>query len=263
MKKILFLILCTLLISCQKKSEVSYSDEKVLITPTIAEILEVKAIGWKAGLLRSIDISKGIQLTFTFPKLENKDLRYLVDNYGVDGWVVKVRRKGLMKNETVGYLHVPIILPGQKNAMRINQVNKASFKVLYSAAVVSTRFSNLPCPAFKHNLLIKKMEVNKTETSSSRLRVSSLEEERLIVRVEDFNYSNTSLNGGNELRGEYTIEIAFYNKVRKTKLSNFITLNGTAIIVSEDSVSLSGCENFKIPPRMEEKDDSKKFKWNK
>ncbi len=263
MKILSFVFLFAVLFSCQKKSEVSYSGERVSIQPTESSIVDIDTLSWKVGMLRNIEISRGIQVTFTFPQFETKDLRYLVDKFGVDSWIIKVKRRGMMRNETIGYLYVPIILPGQKNAMRINQLKKGSFRILYSASSVSTRFSNLPCPAFKHDLLIEKVGLGDEQPFTSKISVSPVEEERLLVRVEEFNYSNTSLNGGKELRGDYYIEIGFYNKERKFKLSNFIELNGSAKVVREKSVPISGCENFKIPPRVEESGGMDKFKWNK
>ncbi|WP_372651149.1 hypothetical protein [Halobacteriovorax sp.] len=263
MKILSCIFLFAVLLSCQKKSEVSYSGERVTIEPTEARIVDVDILPWKVGMLRNILISRGVQVTFTFPQIEKKDLRYLVDKFGIDSWIVKVKRKGMMRNETIGYLYVPIILPGQKNAMRINQLKKGSFRILYSASSVSTRFSNLPCPAFKHDLLIEKTGLGNEKPFSSKLSVSPVEEERLLVRVEEFNYSNTSLNGGKDLRGDYYVEIGFYNTERKVKLSNFIELEGSAKVVRERSVPISGCENFKIPPRGEETGGMEEFKWNK
>ena len=263
MKKVLLLIVFSLVISCQKKSEVTHSGERVTIKPTQSEIIDINPIIWKAGILRNITISRGVQVIFSFPQFESKDLRFFVDKFGVDSWIVKVKRKGMMRNETIGYLYVPIILPGQKNAMRINQLKKGSFRILYSASSVSSRFANLPCPAFNHDYLIEKTEVADAKPFSSKLSLSPVEEERLLVRVEEFNYSNTSVNGGKELRGDYYVDIAFYNKERKTKLSNFIELDGVAKVIREKSLPLSGCENYKIPPRMEGGDGLNQFKWNK
>ncbi len=262
MKKILLLLSLALLFSCQKKSEVIYDGERVSIKPTASGVTDIDPIIWKAGILRNITISRGVQVTFSFPQFESKDLRFFVDKFGVDSWIVKVKRKGMMRNETIGYLYVPIILPGQKNAMRINQLKKGSFRILYSASTVSARFANLPCPAFKHDYLIEKVEIGDAKPFSSKLSLSPVEEERLLVRVEEFNYSNTSLNGGTELRGDYYVDIAFYNKERKTKLSNFIELDGMAKVVREKSTPLTGCENYKIPPRMEGGDSMNQFKWN-
>lgn len=263
MKIASFILLITVLLSCQKKSEVTYDGERVTIKPTESSIVDIDTLPWKVGMLRNIEISRGVQVTFTFPQLETKDLRYLVDKFGIDSWIVKVKRRGMMRNETIGYLYVPIILPGQKNAMRINQLKKGSFRILYSASSVSTRFSNLPCPAFKHDYLIEKIGLGDEKPLSTKISVSPVEEERLLVRVEEFNYSNTSLNGGKDLRGDYYVEIGFYNKERKVKLSNFIELNGSAKVVREKSVSISGCENFKIPPRVEDTNGINRFKWNR
>lgn len=260
--KTLFLIVSTLLfISCDKKSEVIYSGKRVIIKPVNAGIADIDIMKWKVGMMRNITISRGVQVTVNFPKIAKEHLRFLVDKYSIDSWVVKVKRRGMMRNETIGYLYVPIILPGQKNVMRINQLSTGSFKVFYAASAVSSRFSRLPCPAFKHDYLIEKVDIQRTKPLMTKLVVSPVEEQRILAKVEEFNYSNTVINGGKELRGEYYLEIAFYNKERKVKLSNWIELDGVAKVLRERSIPLKGCENFKIPPRGKDENLYKKFNF--
>ena len=256
---ILFVLLIT--ISCDKKSEVIYSGQRVIIKPVSAGVEDIDVVRWKVGLMRNLTVSRGIQIVVNFPKIDKKHLHFLVDKYGVDSWVIKVKRRGMMRNETMGYLYIPLILPGQKNVMRINQLSTGSFKVYYAASAVSSRFSNLPCPAFNHDLLIEKVELVTSNPLVTNLVVSPVEEERILAKVEEFNYANTVINGGKELRGEYYLEIAFYNKKRKVKLSNFIELAGVGKVVRERSVPISGCENYTIPPRGEDENLYKKFNF--
>lgn len=261
MKIFLVLLFSFLFLSCDKKSEVVYSGKRVIIRPINTGLEKISIIKWKVGMMRNITISRGVQMIINFPNIDKKHLRFLVDNYGVDSWVIKVKRRGMMRNETMGYLYVPIILPGQKNIMRINQLTTGSFKVFYAASAVSSRFSRLPCPAFKHDYLIEKVDLERSSPLVTNLIVSPVEEERILARVEEFNYANTVVNGGKELRGEYYLEIAFYNKERKVKLSNWIELDGVAKVLRERSVPIAGCENYKIPPRGKEENLYKKFNF--
>ncbi|OUR96243.1 hypothetical protein A9Q84_07750 [Halobacteriovorax marinus] len=263
MKKLIWILVLTLTYSCQKKSEVTYTKQRVVIKPTWSGVDNLKIIKWRVGLMRNLVISRGVQITIRLPQLEKKDLKYLVDKFGVDSWIIKVKRKGMMRYETMGYFYIPLILPGQRNAMRINQMKAGSFKVYYASSAVSERLSNLPCPAFKHDLKIEKVEIQDSKPLINHIIVSPAEESRILSRVEEFSYSNTVLNGGKELRGDYFIEIAFYNKGRKNKLSNFVELNGTARVLRERSNPIAGCESFRIPPFKEGEDLRQKFKWNK
>jgi hypothetical protein len=260
--KVLFLLATVFLFfSCDKNSEVIYSGKRVIIKPKNAGIEDIDIIKWKVGMMRNITISRGVQIIVNFPTIDKKHLRFLVDKYGVDSWIVKVKRRGMMRNETMGYLYIPIILPGQKNSMRINQLSTGSFKVFYAASAVSSRFSRLPCPAFKHDYIVEKVEVARTSPLMRKLVVSPVEEQRILAKVEEFNYAHTIVNGGEELRGEYYLEIAFYNKERKVKLSNWIELDGLAKVLRERSVPLKGCENFKIPPRGKDENLYQKFNF--
>ena len=261
MKIFIFLASTLFFSSCDKYSEVIYSGQRVIIKPVNAGIEDISIVRWKVGMMRNITISRGVQITVNFPKIEKEHLRFLVDKYGVDSWVVKVKRRGMMRNETMGYLYVPLILPGQKKSMRINQLSTGSFKVFYASSSISSRFSRLPCPAFKHDYLIEKVGMKKSSPLMKKIVVSPIEEERILARVEEFNYANTVVNGGKELKGNYNLEIAFYNKKRKVKLSNWIELDGVAEVLREKSVPLSGCENFKIPPRGKEENLYKKFNF--
>lgn len=261
MKSLLLISIFILFSSCTKKSEVIYSGQRVIIKPTKSGISDVDIIKWNVGMMRNITVSRGVQITVDFPVIAKEHLRFLVDKYGVDSWIIKVKRKGMMRNETMGYLYVPIILPGQKNLMRINQLSTGSFKVFYAASAVSSRFSNLPCPAFNHDLLIEKVELTSSDPLVTNITVSPVEEQRILAKVEEFNYAHTTINGGKELRGDYFLEIAFYNKERKVKLSNFIELPGVGKIVREKSIPITGCENYKIPPRGKDENKYNKFQW--
>jgi hypothetical protein len=262
MKALLFVFLFLIASSCTKKSEVIYSGQRVIIKPAESGIGDIDIVKWNVGMMRNIEISRGIQMTVDFPRIEKKHLRFLVDKYGVDSWIIKVKRKGMMRNETMGYLYIPIILPGQKNVMRINQLSTGSFKVYYAASAVSSRFSNLPCPAFKHDLIIEKVALESSSSLVTDLVVSPVEEQRILAKVEEFSYAHSIINGGEELRGEYYLEIAFYNKERKVKLSNFIQLDGVGKVLRERSVPITGCENFKVPPRGRDENKYQKFQWN-
>lgn len=263
MKNIFLILVLAIFSSCQKKSEVFYTRQRVVIKPTWSGVESLKIIPWRVGLMRNITISRGIQITIRLPQLKKKDLRYLVDKFGVDSWIMKVKRKGMMRYETMGYFYVPLILPGQRNAMRINQMKAGNFKIYYASSAVSSRLSNLPCPAFKHDLLIEKTSIKESKPLINNLIVSPAEEKRILSRVEEFSYANTILNGGKELRGEYFIELAFYNKERKSKLSNFIELEDTASVLVERSNPIAGCESYQIPPFKEGENPREQFKWNR
>ena len=65
----------------------------------------------------------------------------------------------------------------------------------------------------------------------------------MSAKVEPITYAPININGGQVLRGDYSIDIALYNQKRKLKLSNWVKIKKTASIKTEEEVTLRGCRN--------------------
>lgn len=252
-----------LLSSCEKKSEYSVNNAIASIKPLNVGAEDADVVPWTVGFLGKQKVAKGIKIKVKFPQLETEDIEDLVNNRGADSWLIRVRRRTMGRSEILGFLYVPIALPGTKDAgqMRIKQTKGGFFSVYYAAAAISSRFEKFDCPAFDHDKWIDEIKVETDNTPGSVIATSPSEMEIVSARVEAFTYSTITLNGGRSLTGEYIIDLALYNQTEKRKMSNYLELADRVFVSKEVSVPLEGCTGFKIPPKEEEK--SKPFKFGR
>lgn len=261
---ILFGIL-SLTFSCSKKSEIKFTENAFYINPKETGISGVKIEKWRVGPLRKQELSKGVTAYISFPQLKREDLERLISEFGIDSWLVKVKKRSFSVNTTLGYLYIPLIVPGTqgRNKNRRHQIKKGTFSVYYSAAAISKRFENFECPAFSHDRYVDKVSIDGRAVTLDQLFAGPLEETYIGAKVTEYSYSGNILNGGQSIEGEYTVEIALYNHKDKKKKSNFIELVEAMNITSERRRAISGCEGFQIPAKEEDVDKMRLFRWKK
>jgi hypothetical protein len=267
--KYLYLIsgitLCLLLASCTKYSEYrKKSSGQVFVTPYNFQIESVRVHDWKVGKYLKQKVSKGVNIQFRLPVLSKSDLMDLVTTKKVNSWLVKVMRRGRGRSETIGWMYIPLSSSGEKN-LRVNPIKMASFNVYYAAAAISNRFLKYNCPALDHRKEISIHKIVDSRSNSSKVIVVSMAEEHKVnARVEQFSYGGYVINGGMKLSGEYHLEIAFYNSIKKRVKSNFIHYDQYVDIVTEKDVHVKGCAGFKVPPKGKDDGNSfKKFKFGR
>jgi len=266
LKEILSITLILLLTSsCSKKSEITFTDNAFYINPKNTGLSDVRVNKWYVGPSRKQEVSKGVTAFISFPLLERKDLDRLIMDFGIDSWLVKVKKRSFNVNTTLGYLYIPLIIPGTqgRNKNRRHQIKKGTFSVYYSAAAISKRFELFECPAFSHDRYVDKVEIEKRAITLDQLFAGPLEETYIGAKVTEFSYSGNILNGGSSVVGEYTIEIALYNHKEKKKKSNYIELVEALNVTSERQRAISGCEGFQIPTKEEDVDKRKLFRWKR
>ncbi|OIQ19210.1 MAG: hypothetical protein BM556_07950 [Bacteriovorax sp. MedPE-SWde] len=261
------ILLCGIIIlaqSCTKHSEIKFTDNAFYINPESTGLSDYRIEKWRVGPLRKQELSKGVTVFISFPQLKRPDLEKLISKYGIDSWLVKVRKRSFSVNTVLGYLYIPLVIPGTqgRNKHRRHQIKKGAFSIYYSAAAISKRFEGFECPAFEHDRYIDKVEIHKRALNLDQIYAGALEESYIGPKVTEFGYSGNILNGGASIEGEYTVEIALYNHKNKKKKSNYIELVESANITSEKRRQISGCEGFKIPTKEEDVDKMKLFRWN-
>ncbi|GAB4019660.1 MAG: hypothetical protein Fur0010_21880 [Bdellovibrio sp.] len=262
MKGVYLLIASLLFFGCEKKSEYSVKDGIVTILPTNVGAESAEVIPWTVGILGKVKVAKGINIKVAFPQLEKEAIEDLVKNRGVNSWLIRVRRRHFGRSEILGFLYVPIALPGANDSsVRVKQTKGGFFSVYYAAAALSSRFEKFDCPAFDHNLWIDDIEVYNDKSAGNMIATSPSEMEIISAKVEAFSYSPITLNGGKSLTGEYVIDLALYNHQSKRKVSNYLELDQKIKVSTELPVHIEGCAGFKIPQR--EEDSSKKFKFGR
>jgi hypothetical protein len=262
--RLLFISCLVLFISCSENTKVQINPGSVRVMPESMGVTALENISWRVGPLRRQEVSKGVRVEFTMPYLPSDAMETIIERYEVDSWLIRLRRKGLMKNNVLVMAYMPLFAreyPRGRN-LRIRQSKKLTFRVHYHAAAVSTRFSNFMCPAFEHDLKLNDISVKNNSERMGTAVVSGVGKNRVLGKVEKFDY-NLTVNGGSTLQGEYIVEMAFYNSEKKNRHSNWMTLADTGVVGRESSVRLKGCENFKIPDRPVDEDALKKFKFGR
>lgn len=262
-----FAIFVTLLItlSCTKKSEIKFTENAFYINPINTGLTDVRVEKWRVGPNRDQEVSKGVTVFVSFPLLERDELERLVTEFGIDSWLIKVKKRSFSVNTTLGYVYIPLIVPGTqgKNKNRRHQIKKGTFSVYYSAAAISKRFENFECPAFNHNRYVEDWTINKRPITLDQIFAGPLEETYIGAKVTEYSYSGNILNGGQSIEGDYTVEIALYNHKEKKKKSNYIELVEVLNISAERQRQISGCEGFQIPTKEEDVNKMELFRWKR
>lgn len=266
MKKVFVLFLFFLLfISCTKNAEISFKGKNFYLTVDSVKIADIKAERWAVGPLRKQEVSKGIVVTIDFPEIDRESLDKLVQEFGVNSWLVRVRKRAFSVNTIVGHIYIPLIIPGTQsdNKYRRHQLKRGAISLYYPAAAVSKRFEHFSCPAFNHDRLVKGVEIEAGSGTPDKLYNSVVDRAYIQAPVVEFNYSGNILNAGESIIGEYEIDLALYNNKLKERITNFTTLNEVVIVKDETRVNINGCEGFQIPAKEEDVDKVKLFRWGK
>ena len=259
-------LLLILTFSCTDYAEVKKTSAGAFVSPNNLEMKQYTIEKWRVGPLRKQLVSKGIRVDLGFPVLDRDDLDNLLVEYGVNAWLIKVRRRSYSVNSVLGYIYIPLVVPGiqKKSKYRRHQIKQGAFSIYYSAAAISKRFENFECPAFEHNRYLDEVEIDSRDISVDRLFTGRQTDEYVAAKVQKFSYSGNILNGGASLVGEYSVQVAMYNSETKRRKSNFVELKEILRIVDEKTRSLSGCEGFEIPIKdLDEGNKIEQFKWNK
>lgn len=211
-------------------------------------------------------VSKGVEIRIRFPVLEKDHLEYLLNESDVNAWLVTVRKNTMTRSEVMERAYIPLIVPGtekSKITTRIRQMKSGYIRIYYAAAAVSSRFADLSCPAFKHNKLISSVELEQTASQVSPIIFRPYRKDRVLQKVNEFNYRPEPVNGDVSLEGNYTVEIGLYNFKKKMLLSNSYRLPQIAKVLREKEVDIKGCTNFKIPDFKNDSQGIEDFKFGR
>lgn len=251
--RILFLSsLILTIVSCTEKSGVTIRGEMSVVAAVGHSIKDIDENIWKVGPLGKQRVSKGFRVEISLPVLSIGHMQDIYKKHNMDSWILKAKQRSSYRGQVIGYMYFPLLSPGQDKGsnLRVTQLKRGIFSINFSAAAVSTRLRTLPCPAFKHEFRIDKLNVVSEKPSGENIFISSTQAKRVVSKVERFT-TRIILNGGASLRGDYMFELAAYNSRTKMRLSNWINIAGRAVVGSEIKKSIKGCENFKVPPARE------------
>lgn len=238
-------------LSCSQRSEVKYENGTGYIRSDRATVSEFRKINWKVGKYGKDTVSRGFRLSFELPLVEEEGLRVLYEEKGVDAWLIRLRRKQGLRNEIMAYFSMNLVSskPGGSSKLRFQSPRKGSIGIYYAASSISTRLDSLPCPALGHRLYLDEAGIEKVGRGQQMWVVSSAEESSISAKVGLISYSPLTVNGGMSLKGEYFIDLAFYNSLGKKRMSSFLPLNDKGQVGKEEFVNVKGCENYVVPSK--------------
>ena len=245
--RLLFLLICLISIGCKKESLLEKrSDGSYLIKPADYNIDSIQARDWKVGKNFKQKVSRGFSVTLNLPKLSEKSLLELHKTRKASAWLIRVKRGGAYGDEVLATLAVPFIHL-KKNQVKVGNISRVTFQILYAASSISMRLSNLNCPAFNHRKKIEAMSINHEPSSLKLIVISPIEEYKLNNKVTEFSYGNITFNGGNQLKGKYSFELALYGTGDSQKKSSWLAFEQIVEVVKEQEVDLKGCEGDVVP----------------
>ena len=241
-----------LLLSCSRYSETQIGKSSATIYPKGVGGELVREKPWRVGALRRQKVSKGFTYNVLLPYLERDDIQTIVRKFKVDSWILRLRKKGLMKNELIGHISLPLFAPGfnqrplVKKEQRVSQMKKAILQIHYRSAAISSRLAELRCPSLGHNLRIEELKLSETEIPKLPITISSFQRKTVLARVDKYDYHYV-FDAGASIVGEYIAEIALYDSKKRITYTDWIPLPKSAVVSAERNIRIKGCENFKIP----------------
>ena len=258
MKNWIYILIPFIFLGCSENyTYYSLNSHSFMIDLPKGTIDRVKIIDWKVGRGSSLSkISKGILISLNLPSISKNHLKDINEKTEVDSWLIKVSKISRTGNKTtLGHITLPLV---QKNWRKLSNkkffrdIKKTGFSIFYSAAAHSSRFAKFSCPAFDHNKIITDISIEERKASSTkRILVEKGTKYPLTSKSEEIGFF-TRLNGGVEMKGSYTFDLAFYNSKRGRRQGSFIPFKEFVKIPDEKSKHIKSCVGFKPTPLSEE-----------
>lgn len=236
--KALFLTLL-LSYSCTKYAEVSRDAMGIQIQPVMMDISHLNEIEWLVGNPKEVEVTQSFTFLVDMPRIKQEDLDYMTDHNGVDAWILRLIVNRGSETQDLGSMYTLFRPRKLGRAQGAGAASSVSMKVFYAASYASERFRNFKCPAFGHDLKIDSMAI-KGENEEFDLVISQsspyLEKSQLVE------LTPSSFNGGNNLVGDYFVEIAPYNSKKKTIHAPFKRLKKYVSVAREEKIRIKSCD---------------------
>ena len=224
--------------SCTKYASFEKNAVGISLEPVSMEISHLKDIEWKAGPKKD-ELTQSITFIIDLPKLKTDDLHFLLDQKGIDSWLLRLISRQSSKDQDIGSMYVPFKPSYAGRGASIGSTSSVTLRLMYAAAFMSERFRQFKCPAFAHNKKVSSMKISGSNDDFSIQLTGGMSYNDKAQMV---GLRPTDFNGGHSLVGDFYIEIAAYDSKKKMVLSNFKRLPMSVSVQSEEIVSVKGCE---------------------
>lgn len=233
------LILTVLLaLSCSREATLTKDAMGLRLLDVNMNITHLKEIEWPVGKRKEVTLTQSMVFVVEMPKVDPDDLEYITEAKGINAWILRLIVDRGSEKQDLGSLYALFkpkkVIRGQSGGAPTN----VSIKVFYAAAYASERFRSFECPALGHNRKITKMAV-KGDSQKFELnldQMTSYPEKSHLVEL-----APSSFNAGNSLLGEYYVEIAAYDSVKKVIYGGFKRLPVYVEVSGEEPTNVQSC----------------------
>lgn len=236
MKALLLTILLSY--SCTQKAHLSKDAMGLKLTNVQMEMSHLNEIDWLVGKHKEAKVTQSLIFVVDMPKVGEDDLEHLTKTKNIDGWIIRVIAQRGSESQDLGSLYTLFKSKKTSRGQGSGAPSSVSIKIYYASAYPSERFRFFHCPAFDHRKRITEMKFSGDKEPfeiSVDFAIPYPEKSHLIE------LSPSSFNGGNSLVGEYFIEIAPYDSVKKLIHGNFKRIPRYLEVVTEENVSVKSC----------------------
>lgn len=237
--KVIYALCLILLASCTKHATVTRDSVGTLVQNVQMETYQLNEVEWFVGKRKEAKVTQSVIFFVGMPKVKEDDLRYLIEQKGIDAWIVRLILVRAGKEQDLGSLYTLFqpVSKGRRGTVA-GPASSVTIKLYYAAAYASERFRSFKCPAFNHNKRITNMSIS-GENDPFEISVQGgmpYHEKSQLIEL-----TPSSFNGGHTLVGEYFLEIAPYSSKTKQIFSSFKRLPMSVHIKEEESISIDSC----------------------
>lgn len=233
------LILSSLLLfSCTKMSPLTKDAMGLRVSDVEMPITHLDEIEWLIGKNKEGKVSQSFTFMVDMPKISEEDLEYLRDLKGIDSWIIRLIVQRGSSVQDLGSLYARFKPRTMVRGQGGGAPTSVSLKVYYAAAFASERFRFFKCPAFSHSLRIDKMKI---QGSNEKIELAFGQSTQYPEKSQLVELAPSAFNGGNSLTGNYYIEIAPFDSVKKEIHSAFKRIPMYVEVISEKNEVVKSC----------------------
>jgi hypothetical protein len=226
------------LAGCTKKAVLQRDGVGVRLSEVTWNVPTTSEGVWKVGRIYRDTVSKSLNVVLALPPIEEDDINYLNESFGIDAWLVRIIQSN-SQGSRIELITLYAPFRGVQKGRASTQPMKAiSFSLTYAAWAISERFRRFQCPAFSHDRRLNDWQLigEKTHTEFPIAFAGNYSEKLTVSELVP-----TALNIGNTMVGDYYFEVALFSSSKKQIYSPFVRLPQHVHVSSEKTVSVDGC----------------------
>ncbi|MBL7666038.1 MAG: hypothetical protein JNM93_12960 [Bacteriovoracaceae bacterium] len=255
MRFLIFVSLLTLF-ACREYASLEEAKGVAYIKDFSSKIERIDVQEWKVGSFRSKVVHSGILVAVSVTPLSEVDAQKVIKTYGIDSVIMRVQKINNTTPEDIGYSYIPFFTSNARTGRSFVEIVQITFKINYSAAV-SGSLRRYQCPAHNHRAIMTDYEIRSLNFGKATLKTTPIRDVRKVVERNQL--MPPVFNGGASLTGDYRVEVALYDSVKKKVFGDWVSSDGIVKIGHEKLVEMPECAG--VHEEFENGVPKKKFKF--